>query len=53
MILIEFKILFIESFCRTQNVSLAGKLIEPVSDKFIVLWKKLANKKREYLGKIL
>jgi beta-1,4-N-acetylglucosaminyltransferase len=52
-ILCEFKVLFIESYCRTKSVSLAGKLIQPVADRFIVLWKAIANKKREYLGKII
>lgn len=52
-ILCEFKILFIESYCRTKSVSLAGKLIQPVADRFIVLWKEIANKRREYLGKII
>lgn len=54
LLLTEFKILFIESYCRTKSLSLAGKLIEPISDRFIVLWKELATKKkREYIGKIL
>jgi beta-1,4-N-acetylglucosaminyltransferase len=52
-ILTEFKILFIESFCRTRSVSLAGKLIQPVADKFIVLWPEIANQNREFLGKII
>ena len=49
----EFKILFIESYCRTKSLSLAGKLIEPIADKLIVLWKELEGKNREYYGKIL
>ena len=53
MILIEFKILFIESYCRTKSISLSGKLIEPICDKFIVLWENLKGGKKEYLGKIL
>jgi beta-1,4-N-acetylglucosaminyltransferase len=53
LILTQFKILFIESYCRTKSLSLSGKLIEPVADRFIVLWKELASSKREYLGKIL
>lgn len=53
LLLTEFKILYIESYCRTKSLSLAGKLIEPISDRFIVLWKELATKKREYIGKIL
>jgi beta-1,4-N-acetylglucosaminyltransferase len=53
LILSEFKILFIESYCRTKSLSLSGKLIQPIADKFIVLWKDLVSNKREYLGKIL
>ena len=53
MILSEFKIMFIESYCRTKSISLCGKIVEPLCDRFIVLWKNLESKKREYLGKIL
>ena len=53
MILCEFKIMFIESYCRTKSISLCGKIVEPLCDRFIVLWKNLKSKKREYLGKIL
>jgi len=53
MILTEFKILFIESFCRTKSISLSGKLIEPICDKFIVLWENLKGGKKEFIGKIL
>jgi beta-1,4-N-acetylglucosaminyltransferase len=53
LLLSEFKILFIESYCRTKSISLTGRLIQPISDRFIVLWKELADKKREYIGKIL
>jgi len=53
MVLCEFKIMFIESYCRTKSISLCGKIVEPLCDRFIVLWKNLESKKREYLGKIL
>lgn len=52
-ILTEFKILFIESYCRTSCLSRSGKLVELIADKFIVLWEKLKGGNREYLGKIL
>lgn len=52
-IIYDFKILFIESYCRTKSISLTGKLIEPIADKFIVMWKCLAQKNREFIGKIL
>ena len=53
LVLSEFKIMFIESYCRTKSISLCGKIVEPLCDRFIVLWKNLETKKREYLGKIL
>ena len=53
LILSEFKIMFIESYCRTKSISLCGKIVEPLCDRFIVLWKNLETQKREYLGKIL
>jgi beta-1,4-N-acetylglucosaminyltransferase len=53
LVLTEFKILFIESYCRTKSISLAGKFVQFIADRFIVLWECLKNKKREYLGKIL
>ena len=49
MILCEFKIMFIESYCRTKSISLCGKIVEPLCDRFIVLWKNLESKKRKYL----
>lgn len=52
-ILQEFKILFIESYCRTTSISLSGKLLQPICDKFIVLWEHLKGGKKEYIGKIL
>ena len=53
LVLQEFKILFIESYCRTTSISLSGKLLQPICDKFIVLWEHLKGGKKEYIGKIL
>lgn len=55
LVLQNLKILFIESYCRTKSLSLSGKLIKPISNRFIVLWKSLneINPKTEYLGKII
>ena len=39
--LLGSKIIFIESFCRTDNPSFSGKIVYPISDLFIVQWKKL------------
>jgi beta-1,4-N-acetylglucosaminyltransferase len=46
------KIIFVESFCRVDSLSLTGKLLYPVCDRFIVQWPSLAKKykKAEYLG---
>ncbi|CAD8158662.1 unnamed protein product [Paramecium pentaurelia] len=38
------KILFIESWCRVENLSLSGKLLYWVSDKFVVNWESLKKK---------
>lgn len=37
------KIVFIESFCRTEKPSLTGRILYPISDLFIIQWKKLKN----------
>ena len=37
------KIIFIESFCRTEKPSLAGRILYPVSDLFIIQWRKLKD----------
>ncbi|GME67394.1 unnamed protein product [[Candida] boidinii] len=46
------KIIYIESLARVENLSLSGKLLLPITDRFIVQWKKLADKYRrcEYYG---
>jgi beta-1,4-N-acetylglucosaminyltransferase len=38
-------IVFVESFCRVQRLSLTGKLLYPIADKFIVQWPQLLSKK--------
>lgn len=53
MVIAQLKILFIESYCRTESVSLTGKIVEMICDKFIVLWESLKRDKREFIGKIL
>lgn len=50
-------IIFSESYCRVQSLSLTGKLLYPFVDKFIVQWESLFSPtsrypKVEYLGKI-
>mmetsp|Transcript_7440 Transcript_7440/g.7323 ORF Transcript_7440/g.7323 Transcript_7440/m.7323 type:complete len:156 (+) Transcript_7440:139-606(+) len=46
------KIVFIESFCRVRTLSLAGRLIYPITEKFYVQWEYLQrdNPKCRYIG---
>lgn len=46
------KIVFVESFCRTQSLSLAGKLIYPITSEFYVQWEALllSYPKAKYIG---
>ena len=48
----SIKIVFVESFCRTHTLSLAGKLIYPISNEFYVQWESLLTKypKAKYIG---
>ncbi|KAH9258992.1 hypothetical protein BASA81_002612 [Batrachochytrium salamandrivorans] len=48
------KIIFIESFCRVDSLSMTGKICYPVVDRFIVQWPQLlqAYPRAEYLGVI-
>lgn len=48
------KIIFVESFCRVETLSLTGKLLYYISDLFIVQWPHLINKypKAKYIGVI-
>ena len=38
------KIIFVESFCRVQHLSLTGKLLYPIVDRFVVHWDELHEK---------
>ena len=48
----KIKIVFVESFCRTSSISLAGNLIYPITDEFYVQWELLVLKypKVKYIG---
>lgn len=35
------KIVFVESFCRTQTLSLSGKILYPFASRFFVQWPQL------------
>ena len=41
---LQAKIIFVESFCRVEELSLTGKLLKPILDKFVVQWATLNNK---------
>ena len=44
--------MFVESFARVQALSLTGKLLYPLADRFVVQWPQLVQKHSaaEYLG---
>lgn len=46
------RIIYIESLARVNNLSLSGRLILPISDRFLVQWRSLAEKYQrvEYYG---
>ena len=50
--ILDVDIVFVESFCRVQKLSLTGKLLYPIADKFIVQWPQLLRLygRAEYLG---
>lgn len=47
-------IVYVESFCRVKYLSLTGRMIYPIADKFIVQWPELctAYPRAEHLGRI-
>ena len=53
--LLGTKVIFIESICRINDLSLTGKIIYPIADLFLVQWEKLAKKynRATYWGSIL
>jgi hypothetical protein len=50
--LLDADIVFVESFCRVQHLSITGKLLYHIADRFIVQWPSLARQypRAEYLG---
>jgi len=50
------KVVFLESFCRTNKPSLSGRLMYPIADLFFVQWKPLLErygKKAIYRGAVV
>ncbi|MBI4020147.1 MAG: hypothetical protein HY367_02345 [Candidatus Aenigmarchaeota archaeon] len=54
--LLGAKVVFIESFCRIREKSLAGRLLYPIADLFLVQWEELSEAyggKALYMGAVL
>lgn len=51
----EVKIVFVESICRVNSLSLSGLLLYPVADEFVVQWPQLKDKYPlvRYLGRVI
>ena len=49
------KIVFVESLCRVQTLSLTGKILQYFADEVLVQWPDLALKypRTKYIGKFL
>jgi len=49
------KVIFIESLCRIDDLSVTGKIVNPISDMFLVQWESLLGKykKAQYQGNVL
>eukprot|EP01029_Cantina_marsupialis_P010567 TRINITY_DN2404_c0_g1_i2.p1 TRINITY_DN2404_c0_g1~~TRINITY_DN2404_c0_g1_i2.p1 ORF type:complete len:141 (-),score=4.42 TRINITY_DN2404_c0_g1_i2:27-449(-) len=47
-------VIYIESFCRTQSLSITGKILYFFVDRFLVQWPSLANKfkRAEFVGQL-
>ncbi len=54
--LLRIKTIFVESWCRVENLSQTGKLVYPVADQFFVQWPQLlraCGKKARYEGAVI
>ena len=49
------RIVFVESLCRVETLSLTGKILQYVADEALVQWPGLADKypRTKYIGKFL
>ena len=47
-------VIYVESICRVESLSLSGNLLLPVADHFLVQWPNLVNKypKARYIGRL-
>lgn len=54
--LLGIRTLFIESWCRVENLSLTGKLVYPIADAFWVQWPqllKVCGRKAKFKGSVI
>jgi beta-1,4-N-acetylglucosaminyltransferase len=53
--MLGIRLVYVESLARTETLSLSGRLVYPLVDRFFVLWPALAEKHRraEYAGTVL
>jgi beta-1,4-N-acetylglucosaminyltransferase len=52
--LLHRRLVYVESFTRTQSLSLSGRLVYPLADEFFVQWPQAANGRRmRYAGRVL
>ncbi len=54
--LLRIKTMFIESWCRVENLSLTGRLVYPIADEFYVQWPQLlqhCGPKAQYKGAVI
>jgi beta-1,4-N-acetylglucosaminyltransferase len=55
LLLSKTRIIFVESFARVLKLSLSGKLLYPIADRFLVQWEELHKKypRSEFYGRLI
>lgn len=52
--LLRRRLVYVESFTRTESLSLSGRLVYPLADEFFVQWPQAAKRRRtRYAGRVL
>ena len=48
----DTRIVYVESICRTRKLSLTGRLLYPLADRFLVQWPQLVTRypRAEHIG---
>ena len=49
----QIKIIFVESLARVHRLSLSGRILYWISDRFIVQWPYLQSSRAEYHGRLV